>query len=116
MITKAQQGGPSGRRPVLSSGHRASDRSGQELTEYIIIVALIAIGTLLVVGLFGQQVKGVFTGISGGLAGIGNAQNDAGFQEVRQQVKRSGMDTYDESPGAGPAEGNSGGGGCSRRR
>lgn len=93
-----------------------SNRSGQELTEYIIIVALVAIGTLLVVSLFGQQVKGVFTGISGGLAGIANAQDDTGFQEVQKQVKRSGMDTYDESSGAGPSTGNGGGGGCRRGR
>ncbi len=95
-----------------------SSKSGQDLTEYIIIVALIAIGTLLVISLFGQQVKGVFAGITGGLAGIGNAQDDTGFNEIGPQVKRSGMDTYDEGvgagPGAGPPESGPSGGGCSR--
>ena len=74
-------------------------KSGQGLTEYIIILAIVAIGTILVIGLFGKQIKGVFTGISGSLAGSNNTQDDAGFNEVKTKVKRDGMDTYDETPG-----------------
>ncbi len=72
---------------------------GQGLTEYIIILAIVAIGTILVIGLFGKQIKGVFTGISGSLAGKNNQQDDDGFNQVQDEVLRSGMDTYDEQPG-----------------
>ena len=44
-------------------------KSGQGMTEYIIIVAIIAIGAILIVGLFGQQIKEVFSGMGGSLAG-----------------------------------------------
>ena len=73
-------------------------KSGQGMTEYIIIIAIIAIGAILVVGLFGKQIKGVFSGISGSLAGDVNAQNDEGSDQAAGNVKRSGMDDYDKNP------------------
>ena len=39
---------------------RLGSRSGQGLTEYIIIVAIVAVGSLAILGLFGQQIKGGF--------------------------------------------------------
>lgn len=72
---------------------------GQGLTEYIIILAIVAIGTILVIGLFGKQIKGVFTGIAGSLAGKNNQQDDKGFNEGKDEVLRAGMDSYDEQPG-----------------
>jgi len=76
-----------------------SRKSGQGMTEYIIIIAIIAIGAILVVGLFGKQIKGVFTGISGSLAGTNKQQDNDGFNTSKGKVKRSGMDTYDDTPG-----------------
>jgi Flp pilus assembly pilin Flp len=73
-------------------------KSGQGMTEYIIIIAIIAIGAILVVGLFGKQIKGVFSGISGSLAGDVNSQNDEGSDQAANNVKRSGMDDYDKNP------------------
>lgn len=46
---------------------------GQGLTEYIIIVALIAIAAIAAVSMFGATVQGQFAGLAGSLAGSGSA-------------------------------------------
>ena len=38
------------------------DRSGQSMTEYILIVALIALAAFIAVKLFGTNIKAAFTG------------------------------------------------------
>jgi len=74
-------------------------KSGQGMTEYIIIIAIVAIGCIMIVGLFGKQIKGVFTGISGSLSGANNTQVDSGFDDsVGEAEDREGMDTYDDTP------------------
>ena len=88
--------------------HKVARKSGQGMTEYIIIIAIIAIGAILVVGLFGKQIKGVFSGISGSLAGSQNTQDDTGATDAADNVKRSGMDDYDEQP-SGEGFGSGGG-------
>ena len=54
--------------------------SGQGMTEYIIIVALIALAAITVVGFFGETVQQQFAGMSQKLAGGDptNAQTAAG--------------------------------------
>jgi Flp pilus assembly pilin Flp len=42
---------------------------GQGMTEYIIIVALIAIAAIVVFGAFGKTIRGQMTAVTGGLAG-----------------------------------------------
>ena len=77
-------------------------KSGQGMTEYIIIIAIVAIGCIMIVGLFGQQIKGVFTGISGSLSGSNEQQKTEGFDASGAEAGvREGMDTYDETPGGG---------------
>jgi len=49
-----------------SRGHR-----GQGMTEYIIIVVLLAIALIGVVGFFGDRLRGLFGGSSDALAGSG---------------------------------------------
>lgn len=48
------------------------DKRGQGLTEYIIIVALIAIAAIGVVTLFGDNIRALFAGASDALAGETN--------------------------------------------
>ena len=43
---------------------------GQGMTEYIIIVALIAIAAIGVVSLFGDNIRGLFSASANGLAGM----------------------------------------------
>ena len=45
------------------------NRSGQGMTEYIIIVALVAIASIAVVTLFGDQVRSLFAASKDQLAG-----------------------------------------------
>ncbi len=44
-------------------------KSGQGMTEYIMVVALVAIAAIGVVGLFGDDVRMLFAGSSNALAG-----------------------------------------------
>jgi len=50
------------------------DKRGQGLTEYIIIVALIAIAAIGVVTLFGDNIRALFAGASDALAGETNVK------------------------------------------
>jgi Flp pilus assembly pilin Flp len=42
---------------------------GIAMTEYLIILAVVAVAAILIVGLFGQQIKNVFTENTSALAG-----------------------------------------------
>ncbi len=44
--------------------------TGQGMTEYIIVVALIAIGAVAAVSVFGQAVQAQFANLTGGLMGV----------------------------------------------
>ncbi|EKD26379.1 MAG: hypothetical protein ACD_79C01234G0005 [uncultured bacterium] len=44
-------------------------RKGQGMTEYIIIVGLIALAAIVVVALFGKQIKAQFAGMTGAMSG-----------------------------------------------
>ncbi len=60
--------------PTSKSVQRAAGGSrGQGMTEYIIIVVLLAITLIGVVGFFGNRLRGLFGGSSDALAGGGNA-------------------------------------------
>lgn len=68
-------------------------KSGQGMTEYIIIIAIIAIGAILIVGLFGQQIKEVFDGMTGSLAGT---DETAGEVDTTDAVDKETMGTFDD--------------------
>jgi Flp pilus assembly pilin Flp len=42
-------------------GHQIQNRRAIAMTEYLIILAVVAVAAILVVGLFGQQIKNVFS-------------------------------------------------------
>lgn len=73
---------------------------GQSMTEYIIIVAVIAIAAVAVVMLFGKQIRHAFLTMTHSLAGTGTGEQtdqtkDAG--EVGKD-KDIGLDDFDDSP------------------
>ncbi len=72
---------------------RKKRESGQGMTEYIIIVAIIAIGAILVIGLFGKQVKTAFSKVTYGIS----AQRDSkSYLSVNaDDIKQNAMDTFD---------------------
>jgi pilus assembly protein Flp/PilA len=51
---------------------------GIAMTEYLIILAVVAVAAILVVGLFGQQIKNVFTENTAALAGSSMGSSAAG--------------------------------------
>lgn len=50
--------------------HRFPRRKrGQGMTEYIIVIAIVAIGAILIIGVFGKQIKNTFARIAMALSG-----------------------------------------------
>ena len=80
----------------------ASRCAGQGMTEYIIIVALIAVAAIGIYTLFGQtlrnQTAGLALEVSGqdAAASITNAQTNATTAQTNANV-RKGLDTYNAS-------------------
>ena len=71
---------------------------GQGMTEYIIIVALIAIGAIAVVTLFGNNIRALFGTSANALAGQGeDAQMDRGTAE-EELVNKDLEDFVDDAP------------------
>lgn len=73
---------------TVRTARRLGRDSGQGMTEYIIIVALIAIAAIGIVTVFGSNVRILFGGITQALAGnqnvnLGNLQN--GQQQANMQ-------------------------------
>lgn len=52
-------------------------QTGQGMTEYIIIVALIAVAAIGVYSMFGQTIRGQVSGLAGEVAGTGAAAGKA---------------------------------------
>ncbi|MGH7572955.1 MAG: Flp family type IVb pilin [Gemmatimonadota bacterium] len=50
-----------------------SDESGQDLAEYALLIALIALVVIAAVTLLGQNINGVFNAIAGKLTGVGGS-------------------------------------------
>lgn len=70
---------------------RGSNRRqrGQGMTEYIIIVALVAIGAIFVVTVFGDNIRALFGSSANALQGTSTSTEDLGGKEVSQdEVKR----------------------------
>lgn len=74
----------------LRSGRLFRDQRGQGMTEYIIIVALVAIGTIAVVTIFGNNVRGLFALSADGLQGkTGLTTTEYGSgKDAKQQINK----------------------------
>lgn len=79
--------------------NRRAQRKGQGMTEYIIIVALIAIATIAVVTLFGDNLRQLFGSSANALAGNTNNANtgkNAGTSTNSRNILNNAqnLDTY----------------------
>ena len=75
------------------------NRRGQGLTEYIIIVALVAIAAIGIVNIFGQQLRAQFATIVAAMAGREQVvKNHA--PEARTEAGRKTLGEYVNAPGA----------------
>ena len=70
---------------------RRQNRSGIAMTEYLIILAVVAIAAILIVGLFGQQIKSVFSKSTGAMAGVSEAGDDQNANAQTQSKESNGM-------------------------
>ena len=72
---------------------------GQSMTEYIIIVALIAIAAIAVVMLFGKQIRHAFLTLTHSLAGTGTGEQTDQAEEAGEagQDQDVGLDDFDVS-------------------
>jgi pilus assembly protein Flp/PilA len=68
-------------------------KRGQGMTEYIIIVALIAIAAIGIITIFGENIRALFTTSANALAGDVNAKNEA---KDGQQVKNKSLKNFGE--------------------
>ena len=73
---------------------------GQSMTEYVIIVAVIAIAAIAVVMLFGKQIRHAFLTMTHSLAGTGTGQQADQAKEAGETGKDQdmGLDDFDEAP------------------
>lgn len=67
-----------------------SKKRGQGMTEYIIIVALIAIGTIAVITLFGENIRALFGASTNALNGTsGQAETKSDNTQKRKTLKNA---------------------------
>jgi len=69
---------------------------GQGMTEYIIIVALIAIGAIFVVTVFGDNIRALFGSSANALQGQSTSTQDLGGNEVGEDDIKRDLKTFHE--------------------
>ena len=75
---------------------RLRGRKGQGMTEYIIIVALIAIAAIGVVSLFGDSIRKLFATSANALAGDEDAKHGMKKDQGKKFSKHRGMQNFAE--------------------
>jgi len=71
---------------------------GQGMTEYIIIVALIAVAAIAVIGFFGDVVRNQFYNITAALAGSSAKSDVSKFvKKAERERNQRGMDDFSSS-------------------
>lgn len=77
----------------MKASERASKRSGQGLTEYIIVVALVAIAAIGVVNIFGNQLRHQFSTIIASMSGS-SVQVESLATKAKQQTNQRTLKDY----------------------
>jgi pilus assembly protein Flp/PilA len=80
---------------VKTMNKKLSKRRGQGMTEYIIIVALIAIAAIGVITLFGNNIRKLFGQSADALAGNADVKNDADARKTELEAKQ--LDNFGEN-------------------
>jgi pilus assembly protein Flp/PilA len=76
-------------------------KAGQGMTEYIIILAIIAIGAILIIGIFGKQIKATFGKSTAAMQG--KSKDDAKIEDATvtsDSMKQNDMGTFDKNVSA----------------
>ncbi|MCE9667997.1 hypothetical protein LY474_09255 [Myxococcus stipitatus] len=80
---------------AISKKNQLRKARGQGMTEYIIIVALIAIAAIGVVTLFGDNIRKLFGASAAALAGNANVANDG--QSSNETLNKKTMKSFGEN-------------------
>ena len=76
-------------------------RHGMAMTEYLIILAVVAVAAILVVGLFGKQIKSVFTRSNSALVGKTEGADTGTADASKSATKQDNMGSFDKSASQG---------------
>jgi len=77
------------RNPIHSARKSTRRQAGQGMTEYIVIVALIAVAAIGVVTVFGDNVRQLFATAATGLAGEASADSGAKTADSKLRAGRT---------------------------
>ncbi len=82
----------------MSSLQRFRGKRGQGMTEYIIVIAIVAIGAILIIGLFGKQIKHAFRRIGTAVDGKAVGSEVSIDTEMKTEAgKADAMNTFDDN-------------------
>ena len=78
----------------MGSLKRSRNRKGQGLTEYIIVVALVAIAAIGVVNIFGNQLRNQFATIVTAMSGSSQAKVESLSSEAQKEANKKSLSDY----------------------
>ena len=84
------------RKRATAAGRRR--QRGQGMTEYIIIVALITIGAIFVVTVFGDNIRALFGSSANALQGQSTSTTDLGGTVVSEDEVKRDLKDFHEGP------------------
>ncbi|OGP76011.1 MAG: hypothetical protein A2Z40_00750 [Deltaproteobacteria bacterium RBG_19FT_COMBO_60_16] len=70
------------------------NRNGQGLTEYIIVVALVAIAAIGIVNIFGNQLRNQFSTIITAMSGSSQKKVESLSDQGRQEANKKSLSDY----------------------
>ena len=73
---------------------RRSSR-GQAILEYIIIIAIVAVAALTVLGLFGDRIRQLISGVTTSLGGKETNVTEGNTKDSFKQLQSDGLDDWD---------------------
>lgn len=74
--------------------NRIRNRRGQGLTEYIIVVALVAIAAIGIVNIFGNQLRNQFSTIITAMSGSSQKKVESLADQAQQETNKKTLSNY----------------------
>ena len=71
-------------------GMKRRSSGGQAILEYIIIIALVAVAALTVLGLFGDRIRELISGVTGAIGGKTTEVQEGDSENVLKNLDSSG--------------------------
>jgi Flp pilus assembly pilin Flp len=78
----------------MRKGKRGLNRKGQGLTEYIIVVALVAIAAIGIVNIFGNQLRNQFSTIITAMSGSSKQKVESLASDASKETNKKSLSDY----------------------